>query len=66
MPRYIVWVSTRQFYTCETLAEAADWRKQTGGIIYEPLGLTAAERIAAEPDQYTQAETYPPGEDIPL
>ena len=49
-PRYIAWVSSRQFYLCETLVEAMDWRFKTGATVYEPLALSAAERIAAEPE----------------
>lgn len=48
-PRYLVWVNSRQFYYCSTLAEACDWRKETGGLIYEPLGATEAEKIEKEP-----------------
>lgn len=45
-PRYIAWVGARQFYLCGTLAEALDWRAATGAMVYEPLGMTAAERAA--------------------
>lgn len=48
-PRYVAWVSTTQFYICETLVEAMGWRKRTGAIVYEPLGMTTAEKVAAEP-----------------
>lgn len=57
MPRYIVWCSSRQFYLCERLAEALDWRSQTGGLIYEPLAATAAELIAAKPLDEPEPET---------
>lgn len=48
-PRYVVWVSSRQFCMCGTLAEALDWRAKIGGTVYEPLGMSAAEKVAAEP-----------------
>lgn len=48
-PRYILWVGARQFYLCSTLVEAADWHTIAGGTIYEPLGMTTAEKVHAEP-----------------
>lgn len=50
-PRYIAWVSSRQFYLCTTLTQAAEWRQKTGATIYEPLGMTTAEKIAKEPEE---------------
>lgn len=48
-PRYLVWVSQTQFYLCTTLAVACDRKAMFGGTIYEPLGMTTAEKVAAEP-----------------
>lgn len=57
--RYIVWVSVRQFYLCETLAYALRCKEIFGGTIYEPLAMTAIEKINS------QAEIDPiTGEDL--
>ena len=50
MPRYIIYDSPTLWWTAETLAEALQKKSEYGGIIYEPLGMTAAEKIAAEDD----------------
>lgn len=47
--RYITFVSDEQFYRFESLAEALEWKRQFGGTVYEPLGMTTAEKVAAEP-----------------
>lgn len=50
-PRYLVRVSDGQFYSCNWLAEALEQVSKTGGTIYEPLGMTTAEKVASEPSE---------------
>lgn len=52
MPRYLVMIGTTTFVPCDTLAEALDLKAAWGrnALIYEPLAMSAAERIAAEPE----------------
>ena len=46
--RYIAYLNTRQFYLCDTLTEAIDWRQQTGAWVYEPLAATVVDKIVKE------------------
>lgn len=55
-PRYIVYDSPRQFRCFEKLADALDWCTRAGGVIYEPLGMTTAEKVCAETDEMTPQE----------
>jgi hypothetical protein len=48
-PRYLLWISPTERMTCNTLAEALLAKGEHGGVIFEPLGMTACEKIAAEP-----------------
>lgn len=45
---YIVWDGPTKFYQCSSLVEAFQKKADFGGIVYEPLGLSAAKRIHAE------------------
>lgn len=49
-PRYVLRTDAGAYIRCDSLVEAFDQRAKLGGIVYEPLALSAAERIAAEPD----------------
>lgn len=47
-PRYVVLLNGTQIYPCETLGEALLVASRTDGLVYEPLAITACERIHAE------------------
>lgn len=47
-PRYIVWSGFRDWKVCGTLAAALEWKGSHGGTIYEPLGMSTAERVCLE------------------
>lgn len=50
-PRYLVWIDRRTFWFHDTLVDALDRRRETGGTVYEPLAMAAAERVVAESDE---------------
>lgn len=62
MPRYLVWVSVRQFYLCDSLAQACNCKRLFGGLIYEPLAMSAAEKVHAEREDWEQFANPPASE----
>lgn len=47
-PRYLAWAGPGNYRECCSLAEALLAAKETGGTVYEPLAMSAIEKIAAE------------------
>jgi len=46
--RYLLWGGPHDYKECDTLVEALQWRQKMGGVVYEPIGFTAAERLIGE------------------
>lgn len=46
--RYLVWGGPHDYKECDTLVEALQWRQKLGGVVYEPIGFTTAERLIGE------------------
>lgn len=48
-PRYVVIRGREIIATADSLVDALDVKHRHGGLVYEPLAMTAAERVHAEP-----------------
>lgn len=51
-PRYILYVGKYDVFPFNTLTEALEYKGLRGGIIYEPLGMTTAEKVVKEQPIY--------------
>lgn len=51
-PRYMVYKSPHDVRTFDMLAKALIYRDLHGGIVYEPLGMSTAEKVIKEETIY--------------
>jgi hypothetical protein len=47
-PAYIVWKGFREWNVCDSLVKALEAKSRSGGLIYEPMGMTTAVKVSSE------------------